>query len=95
MLTPLHHHEAVRHEGQAGVGGVGGGVAASGVVMARSSDRNQPMNIQADTTTYNANSGTTPTLLNGNVVTADMLSAVKMLQKLVLHACIHKLISSL
>ena len=43
-------------------------VAASGVVMARSSDRNQPMNIQADTTTYNANSGTTPTLLNGNVV---------------------------
>ncbi|MDO5609572.1 MAG: lipopolysaccharide transport periplasmic protein LptA [Pseudomonadota bacterium] len=36
--------------------------------MARSSDRNQPMNIQADTTTYNANSANTPTVVSGNVV---------------------------
>ena len=41
---------------------------ASGTVAARSSDRNQPMDIQADSTTYNANNDGTPTVLTGNVV---------------------------
>ena len=43
-------------------------VAASGMALAKSSDRNQMMNIEADTTTYNANSDNTPTVLTGNVV---------------------------
>ena len=43
-------------------------VAASGVAYARSSDRKQPMDIQADSTTYNANNDGTPTVLTGNVV---------------------------
>ena len=42
--------------------------ATSGVASARSSDRNAPMNIEANTTTYNANSDNTPTVLSGNVV---------------------------
>lgn len=43
-------------------------VAASGMALAKSSDRNQPMEIQADSTTYNANNDNTPTVLSGNVV---------------------------
>ena len=42
--------------------------AASGLAMAKSSDRNAPMNIEANTTTYNANNDSTPTVLSGNVV---------------------------
>ncbi len=43
-------------------------VTASGVALAKSSDRNQTMNIEADTTTYNANNDNTPTVLTGNVL---------------------------